>query len=114
MYVLQNRYSNSGLTVTCAATSYLVLSAWDQLSFKSLHSWAISCLAITTLFWMGSSIFLNISVDFILKMPSNPNASYNLDFYKQFNGFQHKEVEHKSFNKYVKISRWSPFSNVVQ
>lgn len=41
---------------------------------------------------MGSLILFNIDVDFILKMPSSPNASYILDFYKQLNGFQQKEV----------------------
>lgn len=65
---------------TCAAVSYTGLSAWGQLSFKLIYSWAILCLAITTLFWMGSFILFKIDVDFILKMPSIPNTSYILDF----------------------------------
>lgn len=67
--------------VTCAALSYVVLSAWDQLSFKVLHSWAILCLAITTIVWKRSFILFQIDVDFMLKLPSIPNASYMLDFF---------------------------------
>lgn len=44
--------------------------------FKLLHSWAILCLAITTLFWIRSFILFKIDVDFLLKMSSIPNASY--------------------------------------
>lgn len=77
---------------TCAALSYRGLSAWGQLSFKLIHCWAILCLAIATLFWIGGFILFKIDMDVILKMPSIPNASYILDFSKQLSGFQQKEV----------------------